>query len=269
MLAKLRTRITYTNIAMTIALVFAMSGGAYAASKVLITSTKQISPKVLKQLKGANGNNGATGATGPAGPAGPTGPQGPQGAKGENGAAGSNGAPGTGVTTAALKEGDKNCAAGGTELKSASGTTFACNGVPSATLPKGVSEKGAWGVSDYHLAKPAVAVLVPITFPTPLAKSLDEEHVHFIGTEAGFKEAHEAAAIKNGECSGNFEKPGARTGNLCVFLSFNLNESPAAFQLSNPETTNPGASSTGTILVEVSQNREEEAVYYGDWVVTG
>jgi hypothetical protein len=47
MLRILRTRFTYANIAATLALVFAMSGGAYAASRVLITSTKQISPKVL------------------------------------------------------------------------------------------------------------------------------------------------------------------------------------------------------------------------------
>ena len=51
------------------ALVFAMAGGAAAASHYLITSSKQISPKVLKELK----TPGAKGATGAAGPAGPTG----------------------------------------------------------------------------------------------------------------------------------------------------------------------------------------------------
>ena len=44
----MRGRLSYANVAMTLALVFAMSGGAYAASKYVITSTKQISPKVLK-----------------------------------------------------------------------------------------------------------------------------------------------------------------------------------------------------------------------------
>ena len=36
----------------TLALIFAMSGGAYAASHYLITSTKQIKPSVLGHLKG-------------------------------------------------------------------------------------------------------------------------------------------------------------------------------------------------------------------------
>src|SRR5580693_7891888 len=48
MFSRIRKRLSYTNIVMTLALFFAISGGAYAASKVLITSTKQISPKVLK-----------------------------------------------------------------------------------------------------------------------------------------------------------------------------------------------------------------------------
>jgi hypothetical protein len=43
---RLRKRFTYTNVAMTLALVFAMTGGAYAAFTSLITSTKQISPSV-------------------------------------------------------------------------------------------------------------------------------------------------------------------------------------------------------------------------------
>lgn len=47
---RIRRGLTYTNVTVTLALVFAMTGGAYAASKYLITSTTQISPRVLSQL---------------------------------------------------------------------------------------------------------------------------------------------------------------------------------------------------------------------------
>ena len=81
MLSNFRPRLTYANVAATLALVFSMSGGALAASHYLISSKKQISPKVLKELKG-NGARGATGASGPQGPAGAQGPQGATGAAG-------------------------------------------------------------------------------------------------------------------------------------------------------------------------------------------
>src|SRR5437870_10064689 len=45
----------------TLALVFAMSGGALAAHHYLINSTKQISPKVLKKIEGGHGSTGAAG----------------------------------------------------------------------------------------------------------------------------------------------------------------------------------------------------------------
>src|ERR1700722_18259594 len=85
MFAGIRRGITYTNVAMTFVLVFAMSGGAYAAKHYVITSTSQISPKVLGKLKGkpgAAGSQGPAGATRPQRPAGPTGPQGPAGETG-------------------------------------------------------------------------------------------------------------------------------------------------------------------------------------------
>src|SRR5450759_3972001 len=97
MFSAIRTRIhlTPSTVIATLALVFAMTGGAYAASKYLITSTKQISPKVLKSLKGKAGKPGANGAQGLAGAAGPQGPGGAAGAKGAPGAAGGGGKAGT------------------------------------------------------------------------------------------------------------------------------------------------------------------------------
>jgi hypothetical protein len=69
----MRRRISYANVTATPALVLSMSGGALAAKHYLVNSTRQISPKVLKQLRGNNGK------TGPVGPQGPTGPKGETG----------------------------------------------------------------------------------------------------------------------------------------------------------------------------------------------
>ncbi len=66
------------------ALFLVLGGSAIAAKHYLISSTKQISPAVLKKLKGRTGAKGATGATGPAGSQGPQGPQGSQGNAGQN-----------------------------------------------------------------------------------------------------------------------------------------------------------------------------------------
>jgi hypothetical protein len=87
----MRGRVTYANVAATLALVFAISGGAFAASHYLINSTKQINPKVLKKLRGARGAKGAAGERGPAGSAGASGKE---GAAGKEGPAGKEGQPG-------------------------------------------------------------------------------------------------------------------------------------------------------------------------------
>jgi hypothetical protein len=62
-----------------LALFIALSGSAFAAGHYLITSTHQISPKVLNKLRGTRGPRGLGGLQGPAGPQGPQGPAGPQG----------------------------------------------------------------------------------------------------------------------------------------------------------------------------------------------
>jgi hypothetical protein len=86
-----RKPFNYANVTATLALFFAMSGGALAAHHYLIHSTKQISPKVLRALRGHNGRTGApgkTGATGKEGPAGKEGAPGKEGPPGKEGVSG-------------------------------------------------------------------------------------------------------------------------------------------------------------------------------------
>jgi hypothetical protein len=80
----MRRHLTYANVVATLALVFAMAGGAVAANHYLINSTSQINPKVIKKLKAHNGKAGATGKTGATGSAGSAGAPGAPGAPGAN-----------------------------------------------------------------------------------------------------------------------------------------------------------------------------------------
>ena len=101
----MRKRLSYANVTATLALVFAMSGGALAANHYLINSTKQINPKVLKKLVGKTGKTGPAGAagatgSGATGPQGSTGKEGPKGEKGESGKEGPKGENGSALAYA-------------------------------------------------------------------------------------------------------------------------------------------------------------------------
>jgi Collagen triple helix repeat (20 copies) len=189
MLSAIRRRMTYANVAATLALVFAMSGGAYAASRYVITSTKQISPKVLKALKGnagANGAQGSAGSVGASGPAGPAGPQGPAGQTGKEGPPGKNGENGKDGTT------------GFTE-----------------TLPSGKTEKGDWSVVE-NVSKGLVFVANSVSFNIPLATA---PVVHYI-TSQGNEPVDVGGTIeevKSTSCLGTAAEPSAAPGNLCVY----------------------------------------------------
>ena len=220
MLEAIRTRFNATTLVAVLALVFAMTGGAYAANRYLISSTKQISPKVLKALAGKPGPAGAPGAAGTAGPAGAQGAQGPGGPQGPGGGAGPNG---TSVTASTLAKGSPGCKDGGSEFTSASGKTTACNGkegVPGkegapwtagGVLPAGQTEKGVWSAHIFENFEKAKSGATAISFVIPLASAFS---VLFINEgQAGVEHAV--------ECPGSVEHPKAAAGFLCVYSASN------------------------------------------------
>jgi hypothetical protein len=260
MLSGIRRRghVTPGTVIATLALVFAMSGGAYAASHYLITSTKQISPKVLKSLKGKTGPAGPTGSTGPAGAAGvgtagaagPLGPAGAAGVKGENGA---TGAAGVSVTSKALGKGTVGCPEGGTEFTAAENKkTTACNGSPwtvGGTLPSGQTETGTWA-TVYAAAAEGDPMASPISFTIPLEVAPTPNY------------------IPSGEspptgCSGTPAKPEAAPGNLCVFAAAE-HKGKALVEGSYLLET----STTGSLVAIAATEANTTVLAYGTWAVT-
>ncbi len=309
MFSGLRKRVTYANVMMTLALVFAMSGGAYAAKHYLITSTKQISPKVLKQLKGHNGKNGLNGLNGKDGAAGAPGAQGLQGIqglkgdpgeKGLKGDPGEKGSDGVSVTGTPIPAGaSEPCGeAGGTAYTSASGTKNVCNGKEGTqgppgpqeitVLPTGSRETGDWAIRDNTPATfspGAEPRFEPISFAIEIKEGV---HAHFIGPEEGAGQAleklPEEEEVVNGVgtgkkrkvCTGNVHEPSAEIagpsvpGELCVYAGFM--ESNTEFQ----DFEDPGlqiaemAGKTGTVMAFHSTTAAAATIVaFGTWVVTG
>ncbi len=198
--SRVRKSFSYTNVALTLVLVFAMSGGAYAASKYVISSTKQISPKVLKALKGQAGVAGKQGVAGVAGPAGPEGKPGKEGTPGKEGALGKEGPVG--------KEGPAG-------KNGSAGSPWTAGG----TLPSGKTLKGQWGVVG--TASGEFSVLTnAVSYGIPLAT--EPIDIYYIAANTGEGEpangeAAEAPAIREGKCKGTVHEPEAMPGYLCVF----------------------------------------------------
>jgi hypothetical protein len=249
MAARIFKRLTYANVAMTVTLVFAMTGGAYAAKHYLITSTKQISPSVLKQLVGKTG------------PAGAAGPQGPAGLKGEPGSPGGKGEPGVKGETGSVGAKGATGPEGPAGAKGATGPVGATGPAGSpwpagGTLPSGATETGTWSA----LSNAGHEVVFTISFPIPLAKSLGATHAIFVSVKA-VKESKIPAG-----CSGTSEKPEATNGNLCIFEGFPEGGVGSHEVYITGTAPSPGVGTTGALAF--FEGITAESPVTGTWAVT-
>ena len=204
-----------------IAMVLALTGGAFAAAGKLTGPQKKEVEKIAKKVS----KPGKPGAAGPAGPAGKDGTNGTNGKDGTNGKNGDPGTPGTPGTPGAngksavvtTEPSGANCPAGGAnvEVEGQPGTKKTiCNGkegspwTAGGVLPPGSTETGTWAYTA--TAADTNGVRVPLSFPIPLnadGSTLDENHVHFNPPEG------------DPNCAGAPAVPLAAPGHLCVYVS--------------------------------------------------
>jgi hypothetical protein len=195
MFSTIRGHIRPANVALVIVLVLAMSGGAFAAGKFLITSVKQIKPSVMAQLKGKAGAKGPAGPAGPAGATGPAGTTGPAGATGPAGTAGPTGPAGT------------------TGPEGPSGQTGFTE-----TLPSGKTLTGDWSV--YGEGREDLHVTNSVSFGIPLAIAPVAHYLREDGKEPFFNSVTEKEEQRTQPlCPGSAASPKAEPGNLCVYAA--------------------------------------------------
>jgi hypothetical protein len=227
----MRRRLSYANVVATLALVFAMSGGALAANHYLINSTKQINPKVLKALANQNkklfqklaktvtvakATSAVTAGT----------------------------AATAGSATSALS------ATNATNATNAANATNASSASSSATLGKGQTETGVWSANDTNNpAYGAISFVHPLTSPpTP----------HLIPP---------GGPVPPG-CSGTTNAPGASPGQLCVFAQFLFNSEFAGIFDPGTAGSEEAAGKHGAVvfLFKTGAGHFDGA---GTWAVTG
>jgi hypothetical protein len=273
MFSTLRTRFGIPGVISVMALVFAMFGGAYAASN------SSEGGKATASAKGKKGPRGPKGATGPAGPAGPAGPQGPAGAKGEPGAAGADGNPGAAgasVKSSIAPPEPAHCETGGSKFVAGATTTYACNGgegppgpegspwTNGGTLPPGATLTGIWGSGGSTLLEPPPILheglnAFPISFPIPLEAEPERVRVN------------EGETSKPG-CPGVIDGvPTADPGKFCLYVTVLKHGEWSSFQFpmtAGSEGYFEEGAITPTGTLAVIECESDECAAGGTWAVT-
>ncbi len=296
MFQQVRKHLNASTFIALLALVFAVTGGAFAATshsgggspaKATASVTPVAATTAKKKAKApARGPAGPKGETGPAGAAGPTGAtgsagsQGPAGTNGTNGAngegkegpQGKEGTPGTSVTSKEFTGEKEKCKEGGSELKAGTKTTYACNGEkgvihPGETLAPEASETGVWSFGYINENGSGSTQFVPVaSFTIPLAARLSEADVHYIDTNN--EEATEAGKVPNtGACkAGTVEKPTAEPGNFCVYAKEEAEVETNSGHIYGPEHDEGAGPSGAFEAFSILPGEGDRA--WGSWAVT-
>jgi hypothetical protein len=201
-----------TTVVAVLALIFAMTGGAFAmsgggspskpvasvgsgarANRIVIAAKSKAKPKAKIGPRGPAGPAGKNGAAGPAGSAGPPGPQGPQGSAGVNGVNGEKGI-----------QGEK----GETGPQGTPGTTGYVK-----TLPPKATETGTWGFSAHAEG----FQIEHFDFSIPLKEPLEAADAHLI-LPNGEEENGSGHPGPQTACKGSVAEPTAEPGNFCAYM---------------------------------------------------
>lgn len=209
----LRTRFGIPGVISVVALVFAMMGGAYAASN-------SGSGKAATSAKAKKGPRGPKGATGPAGPAGAKGDPGPQGAPGSAGSTGPQGLEGK-------------------------------PGPFVEKVPSGKTLTGVWGTSGgVNKEGAADYSMVPISFTFPMPAAPTVVYIEMSGISGlsispagtlGIATEEEIEA----DCPGSPAAPAAKGGFLCVYAE---KEEGAAINALDASVLAVGAKTYGYVI---------------------
>jgi len=261
------------------ALVFAMLGGAYAASDgggngATASAKAKKGPRGPRGPRGLKGATGAPGAPGAQGAKGDAGAAGQNGAPGEKGATGTTGTAGTAGKSVVVTDADEvtECVdVGGVMVEKESEPASAkevCNGEDGAIgptgptgpltseLPKGITESGTWSFNGAGNGE----AYVPINFPFqvggpsgPSGTGLPGTKV-FIGTPGS-----------KPECTGNVQAPTAPAETLCVYVvEFSGAKLEGVFKL---DLGAKGTNRSGALIYFTGTTAASYG--YGSWAVTG
>lgn len=226
-----------------VALVFAMLGGAYAATasrhhkKSKGLTIAQVKKLVIAEIMKHPG------------PAGPTGPQGSPGSNGTNGKDGANGTNGTNGKDGENGENGQNGEAvqinpytgtacpdteSGVEFTNGSGTAYACNGRTgfAEELPPGKSEFGNWSIvvlplepsplqENNEFFKPTWVTSISYPVPYPGGEGVENPQFVYVRENGeafnGFSNTYSDAEAEG--CPGTAAQPLAEPGHLCVYVT--------------------------------------------------